>query len=333
MSATAFRRLALALALGALPASSVAAQSADPEPVYRVEVIVFEHLDGRSDRRRADRPADFTGLPDPLLIARAATELDRWRAALAAWLPLLPEPDRAAGQPDAAYLESEQGRVQPLPVPMAAQQPLSAPMRRALDRLDGADAYRPEIVRAWFQTAPAGRATPWLRLHDARPVAERPAAGGPPLFWPDLADLAGRAEPDLPGALVRLFGQRPPALDIYRLDGRARLRRRQFLHLEFDLVLQQRGEDPMRAGAGAPGRPPGPAPGAAADRDAGWRLHRLRQARPVRPERFEYFDSSRFGVLARLTRFTPVVPEPAAPPDSGPVGTGTAQSPDPDPGQ
>lgn len=310
----------VALALAAVAAGAQApdrSAGAAPEypPVYRVELIVFEHVGGGSDRRRAAGPVDFTARLNPLVVARANDAVDEALAMLRTGaLPMLPDPN-AAGD-DAPRLTSQSETLVPIPPPFAALARLSGPTGRALDRLVGSAAHQPVATRAWIQLAARGRAGPPVRIHDATPVTTLPPARGLPPFFPSWLALPAGASED---GERRLFRPAPPRLAIYRLDGTARLRRRQFLHLDLDLVWQQR--EPAV----------GPRPAAAADTDPRhpqpWLLHRLRQSRVVEPGRLEYFDSSRFGVLALVTRFEQVVPEPEEAAET--VVPEAAASPDP----
>lgn len=289
---------------------------ADHPPVYRVDVIVFRHVGGESDRLQQSEPVDFSGVLDPLLVARANRYADIAGRSMFDALPI----DASTDGP-LAYLESGSTRLSPAPPPYAALGSMSAPMQRAFERLiDSAD-HEPVLARSWTQTAGSRRATPPLRLHDQAVVAtrasRRPVA--PPWIPVDLRIPAAVAD-DGRIRFRRLFRPRPPRLELFRLDGSARFRQRQFLHLDLDLVWQERRRDP---------RPPGPftaerpaADGAPANVEQEWIVHRLRQSRVVSTQRLEYFDSSLFGVLASVQRFEKVVPEPKSaptPPDPSAV--------------
>jgi len=287
------------------------AQAADYPPVYRVDVVVFAHAGGDSDRLRSPEPADFSGAPDPLLVTAAGRAVDAAVQALDGLLPMR----LAAPQPDekTPYLESESAVLRPIPDLFAALGEPSAPVARSLQRLLGSPAHEVLATRSWIQPAPPRRSTPALRIHDQAVVDTLPPVNpvAPPWIPVGLripVGVAGSGEP----VWQRLFRPRPPRLEIYRLDGTARLRKRQFLHLDLDLVWQQR-ERGLRAGAGSSPTGPRPAP-----TGTGWVLHRMVQSRVVEPGRLEYFDSSRFGVLARIERFEHVVPRPETEPETDP---------------
>jgi len=294
--------LVLMLSAASLPAQQSAGRQSDSieyPPVYRVEVLVFRHADGRSDRIRSAAPTDFTEQLDPLLLARANHSAERELARLAAVLPVAPLP----GEIDQTtpWLEAEEQILRPIPPVYSALGDLSGPIRRAMDRLIDAPEYEPVLARAWIQLAGRGRSTAAVRIHDQTVVET---------IEPDDDRSLVPVPHVLPfGPLVEIP---PPALDIYQLDGTLRLRQRQFLHLDLDLVWQQRARalpDRMMPPSGQSG-PTARGPEAAGGE---WQLHRLQQSRIVEPGRLEYFDSSLFGVLVRIDRFAQVVPEIEAP--------------------
>lgn len=288
--------LAMMLAAASLSAQQPAAresQAVGYPPVYRVEVIVFGHADGRSDRIRGAGPLDFTDRLDPLLIARANVTAERQLAGLAGFLPVARIPGEI--RETTPYLESGQQTLRPIPPVYSALGDLSRPIRRVMDRLLDAPDYDPVTARAWIQPA---RSTAAMRIHD-QTVVDR--------VEPEDGQRLVHVAQVLP---VGPLAETPPsALDIYRLDGTLRLRRRQFLHLDLDLVWQ------TRARALTDRMPPVDQPAAVTnepdDGEGEWQLHRLQQSRIVQPGRLEYFDSSLFGVLVLIERFEQIVPEPA----------------------
>lgn len=283
-----------ATSLGAQQPASGEPEAVEYPPVYRVELIVFGHADGRSDRLRGAEPLDFTDRLDPLLVARTNDFAERQLAGLAGLLPVARIPGEIGET--TPYLRSEARTLRPIPPVYSALGDLSRPIQRAMDRLLDAPEYDPVTARAWIQLAPRNRPTAALRLHDQTVV--------------DLIEPEdGRSLVPVPHVLP--FGPLtvtpPPALDIYRLDGTLRLRRRQFLHLDLDLVWQTRARalaNRMPAVEESPEAASGPEGG-----QGEWQLHRLQQSRIVEPGRLEYFDSSLFGVLVLIERFEQVVPE------------------------
>ncbi len=318
------KSLAIGLTL-ALMSLSVAAD--ERPPLYRVEIIVFTHADGRSDARFVDRLRHFDDHLDPAQLARIQQRAEQAAAEAAEVEPDEPDFlrawDEATGEAD---LEPDEPTVDPpwIPQPWIAKPELSAEMRRALDRLVADPSYQVHSWRAWYQPAIRGVAHPRVRLHDdhivdARwpeffllPVPDRPPTGdeigeiqdshhsfGDPHRLPmdPPPDQDSHAPSGKPTSI-------PPVLASpdYRLDGTVRLRQRQFLHLEFDLEWRDRPQPLFDL----PGHQP----------LEGFLIHRLEQSRVVRRDRLEYFDSAWLGVLARIERFEyPEWPEPETDPD------------------
>src|SRR6056297_1126300 len=159
--------LALLLAAVSLSSQQSASRQADAiehPPVYRVEVVVFLHVDGRSDQIRSAAPLDFAGKPDPLLVARVTGVAERQLAGLAEFLPVAVIP----GEPDETtpYLQSEEQTLRPIPPVYSALGDLSRPIQRAMDRLLDAPQYDPVTARAWIQLARRDRRTAAVRIHD-----------------------------------------------------------------------------------------------------------------------------------------------------------------------
>ncbi|MCC5863793.1 MAG: hypothetical protein JJU31_01610 [Wenzhouxiangella sp.] len=260
-------------------------------PVYRVEVILFEHAEGRSDRRFSTEIDTFHTLIDPLrkardLAARAAweehqaeltgqQETDETRLAL----DLIDALDALDGN-----LLAEEDAISEMALPEVFLQldELSPGMQAAWRRLTDSGAYRPLSWRAWHQPLHRQQLAPAVRLHDDQIIR---------LDWLDVE----RTLQTLPGQPARrdfeLAAFMPEAH--YRLDGSMRLRQRQFMHVELDLVWRE----PVDAASG----PLNPIHW----RPAGFESHRLSQSRTIRTERLEYFDSAQFGVLVQVVRWRP----------------------------
>lgn len=240
--------MALLLAAASLPAQQSESRGTDTidyPPVYRVEVIVFSHADGRSDRSRASAPVDFNGHLDPLLVATAHELAERRLAELARLGP----PVAIVGEADQTtpFLRTEDETIRPIPPLYAALGRLSPSAGRAMSRLSDAPQYEPLATRAWIQLARPRQDTARVRLHD-RTVVDRIDA------TTDGATTDG----------ATTAGTATPALEVYRLDGTIRLSQRQFLHLDLDLVWQ------TRAGALTDRRTPSGGPEAT---EGEWQLH------------------------------------------------------------
>lgn len=317
---------ALLLAAAAAPARQSAtgqAGAADDRPVeyppvYRAEVIVFRHSDGRSDRIRSFAPADFTDRLDPLLVARANDYAERELSGLATMLPVA----RIPGEVDETtpWLESEDQMLRPIPPVYSELGELSGQIQRTVDRLLDAPEYDSVSARAWIQRVRRGQPTAAARIHDRNIVA---------LIEPEDTRRLVPVPHMLPFGLLE---KTPPrARNVYRLDGTLRLRRRQFLHLDLDLVWQE----PARALAQRLPADNSAVAGKSEGAEDEWMLHRLQQSRIVEPGRMEYFDSSLFGVLVKIERFEQVVPEievpsPPAPTENASESAQSAGTVDPD---
>ncbi len=337
----------LAVPVILLVAAEVPAQPVEPlqpvqalPPVYRVEVIVFRHADGESDRRRSTEPLNFTRIDDPRDRAAMHAAIERGLAVMRQAVPLLSPPQIDGATP---WLENDDRRLQPIPPFHADLGALSAPMQTALERLDESPLTEPLAIRSWLQTAERGHRSPAMRIHDDFQVATftAPATPAKPLFWPHWPPARALVRDGWPEVQGRLFSANLSPRQLYRTDGALRLFRRQFLHFDIDLVWQEKTAAPsphMQPDFGVPewlvsGSPDPPESGAAEPVDEpAWRIHRVEQSRVVRDQRFEYFDSALLGVLVRLERFEQVIPEiepaetpaelilpdpaPDAPPDS-----------------
>lgn len=303
---------ALILASLAWPLMSPPAHAEDG-PYYLVEVIVLTHAAGRSDGREIDQLTDFNNLVDPLRQARIAA----WRMEQEARIPEQggtedldlesPEQNQARETVQAMDLFSALDAIETASDPeiseMAAgpvypdrfvnQAELSPTMQSAWNRLSNSGEFQPRTWRAWYQPLSRSRLSPQVRIHDEFPLR---------LNWADLA------LPALPGTRKTLtIDQLMPKAD-YRLDGSLRLRQRQFMHLELDLVWRELVEQEQL--------PAGPwAPDVLAP--VHFQQHHLNQSRTVRLDRLEYFDSSWLGVLVRIQRWVPPEAEEPNTSDSG----------------
>lgn len=293
------------LAAGAVPAQEASDEAPDNRPefpaVYRVEIVVFRHADGRSDRKRASAPADFTGHIDPLLVTRANRMPERFATALDRGVPVPLVPGGA--DETTPFLESGDQTIRPIPPAYAALDDLSPPVQRAMNRLIDAPDYEPLTTRAWIQLAEPNQTTVPMRIHDGTVIDTTPTGE-----TRDALFSGERLVTDNGRVRFRpLLASPDPELAQYRLDGTVRLRRRRFLHLDLDLVWQVPARELSRPAVQRPGPVSGPETEPAAGPE--WHLHRLQQSRIVEPGRFEYFDSALFGVLVRIEKFEQVVPE------------------------
>lgn len=239
---------------------------AESAMVVRVEVIVFQHVEGRADRwpvRFSDR---FGMLVDPLE-----------RARLAAWTARFdPQADpagqvRAGQSAESAHTPVAQGRAPAWPEFYIALPSLSVPMQQALGRLQDSSRHRVLTSLAWLQPLERDRATLPVRVRGSESLA---------IDWTDTRPTDIFVEPPI---------EPPPAMPEirYRLDGSLHVRQRQFRHVDLDL----RWSEPAPVGQLAP----------RSEHDL--LVHRLFLSRPIGLDRLEYFDSPWLGVLVRVAEW------------------------------
>ena len=270
MNNNSHRILALIAAL-TIPLTALA----DPETsVYRVEVIVFSHLEGRPDGRHSAEVEDFSALTDPVRRAAAVSgsstdtgNRDRQN-----------EIEAALGLIEALARLEDDALTPALPAwpePYLALESLSPRMGQALDRLERSSAHDVLTWRAWHQPLEAGITAERLRLHDDHVIK---------VDWIDMTPTGVALSQS--SAKAHTLAHEPRFH--YRLDGGLRLRQRQFMHLEVDLHWRV---------------PPERSPWMTIidpESIAGFETHRLRQSRTVRPDRLEYFDSNWLGLLVLI---------------------------------
>lgn len=244
---------------------------AESSDIVRVELVVFQHVQGRSDRWPGQFVDAFAALPDPQENAR-----------LAAWTARIkPDDARLEGGHERSLAPPEQALgVMPYgpswPEFYVGLPEFSPDMEQAISRLQDSPQYRVLTTMAWLQ--------PLARDRQTRPVRVR---GTDPLTidWSKTSPM--------PIELETLVVPPVSAPEIrYRLDGSLHLRQRQFRHVDLELVWS----DPAPIEALAP-RP-----------ETQVLVHRLNLSRPVLMDRLEYFDSSWLGVLVRVEEWQPTYP-------------------------
>jgi len=279
------------LGLIALPLCVAAA-----DEFVRVEVLVFKHANGQSDRWPVHGLEDFSALPDP-----------RQRALLAAWTARqLANPegarddaadaDHSATDPPESHDDSPTMPARPTVTPLAAdalgptwpalfvhEDRLSAGMQRAFERLQTSPTHDVLSVTTWLQPLSRRGSAPAVRVRDDTPVN---VAWLQPVSLP-FSISTGLSTPErLPQS-------------IYRLDGSVRIRQRQFRHADLDLVWsERRPQQPLAAGA----------------EEAAFEVHRMRLSRPIQLGRIEYFDSPWLGVLILIEPWQAPLAEASAGP-------------------
>jgi len=255
--------------------------SAYDEPVYRVDVIVFAHNGGQSNLHFSAQASDFSDYPD--LIAnkravnlstsssthqtptarqagqRALATIDRIRA-------LENRNDQSQRPTDGPTLLNGLS----FPPTFIALDELSSQMLDSWERLKGSARHTPLLWRSWYQPLSAGNRGRWLRISGGQLLG---------IDWLQAEVIMASLLPEHPPYPFRLPRTR------HQLDGIVRLRQRQFMHIDLELVRQVRTNaslSPLRLNAQQP---------------EGFSRHVIEQSRAIRPDRIEYFDSSLLGVL------------------------------------
>ncbi len=280
MNAYLRRALTLIAALVTLSPAVAAAEKS----LYRVEVIVFSHLDGRPDGRQSAVIEDFSELTDPTRRAaslpESSTGIGEHGDIESAARDRQNDIDSALELID-ALARLEEDALSPAlpewPKPYLALESLSPRMNQALGRLERSRNHDILAWRAWHQPLEAGVTAERIRLHDDQVVA---------VDWIDMSPT-GIALPDS-SSQTRAQAHEPRFQ--YRLDGGLRLRQRQFMHLEVDLHWRTpRERSPWMTMIEE-------------NSTEGFEIHRLQQSRTVRPDRLEYFDSSWLGLLVLIEK-------------------------------
>jgi len=285
--------LRTALLMAGLLSACLAPLRAQDVPAYRIDVIVFSHVGGESDRRFRASARDFGNRIDPRANARAAawvepdedeeplTEDERMRRDTLATIDQIHALETGSSPQPAPF------RGGPIYPPRWQGLPdLSPPMARSWDRLIDSPAHRPLAWRSWQQPLSRSQRSRWMRI-----------SGGWMLDidWLEPEAIDAEFLPDSPPYPFLL----PRTLNT--LDGQLRVRRSQFIHVDLDLAWQIPTEAlpaPLLQDFHHP---------------RGLLVHSLIQSRTIRPDRIEYFDSSGLGVLIRIEEFIPAMTAPARP--------------------
>jgi len=269
------------LVIGLLAWLAAGQAHAEEAAAYRVDVIVFLHLGGESDQRYTPEISDFGEYLDPEANARAATWIRpddpvEMSSEEQARLDALATLDQLRALENSDRSASGRFRGGPaFPTPWLGLDSMAPEMVSAWQRLETSPQHQPLVWRSWYQSLDQDVAGRWMRLRGGRLLD---------LDWLKQETADPRYLEDLsPGPYPFLLPR-----SRHQLDGVLRLRQRQFMHADLDLVWQ----DPVEA-------EPSPLAG-----DwfwpRGYEVHPLQQSRSVRPGRIEYFDSSWLGVLIRI---------------------------------
>lgn len=178
-------------------------RAADSDLV-QVEVLVFQHLNGQSDRWPMPITDDFAALPDPV---RKAEEMAANLSAGGQWGQ---PPSVAAIGPSWPPLYTETGQH-------------SDAFQRALERIQSSSDYRLLSSRSWIQPLTRNVRSEAVRVRSDQTLQPQPE----PRSTPRL--VFGRPLDPEPG-------QEPTH---YQLDGSVTVRQRQFTHVDLDLLWQE----------------------------------------------------------------------------------------------
>jgi hypothetical protein len=292
---------------------AVGADAADSR--YRVEILVLAHIGHDESPIEAARLEDFSDALDfltpPTETGTASDEsgADREPAA-----PESAAADREIAGLDGVVEGDDSGELACTVVPVAEMGP---EMQEAWRRLRLSRPFRPLQYLAWEQ--PGTPPFPALRVHDLETVltddpwrAFREVTGAgvggaeSAVLLQQQQPAPGNAEP---GRAEAGFGPLPSPIQYFRLDGRVRLVRTRFLHLDVLVETREPVFDPAPGqlqplAAGSPTDPENAEP-----QPTSFLVHRLKQRRQVRTGRMEYFDGPVLGVLAFITDISDTVEE------------------------
>ena len=270
MTLAAMKRL---LTLFLLLTSSAALAESD---AYRVEVIVFRHLQAIPESKEATELRSFSRFPD--LEEKKQTES-------------LPENQT---EPSANLLPDELAEVlrSDLPDDLHVVTEKSSKMDATWRRLRSSKGYRPLIYTAWEQNRVDYY--PPMRIHDQRVID---------------------TQLQMPTNILRadLTAQDPLAAyrsDYYQIDGSLQLRRSRFLHLYLDLELREEASQNNGAAA-ADQSMTGESFLTTTDKQSftdtgmretgGYGVYALQQNRQISTGEMQYFDTPYFGALVYVT--------------------------------
>ena len=262
---------------------------------YRVEILVLSHLEHDEAPLEAARLEDFSNALDfltpPPDDGTAAADSG---GAQEPAVQQAPTSDPELAGLDGAADEDADGEPACTIVQVADMGPA---MQEAWRRLRLSGPFRPLQYVAWEQ--PGIPPFPALRVHDLESVlTEDPWRAFREVPRDDMVDLADAGN-----------GPLPSPIQYFRLDGRVRLVRTRFLHLDVWVESREPVFDPAFA------RPQPQVAGSLIDlQDAepqptSFLVHRLNQRRQVKTGRMEYFDGPVLGVLAFITDISDTVEE------------------------
>ena len=259
---------------------------------YRVEVIVFRHLQATPDAKEAGELRSFSQFPD-LEERKQAEDLPEDQVDS----PRVDSPrvDPPAAPSPGGGLTSELLAVEEyrsdLPDDLRVVTEKSDKMDATWRRLRSSKGYRPLVYAAWEQNRIDYY--PPIRIHDQNVIDTQLQVPGHILF----ADLTAND----PLAAYRSH--------FYQIDGSLQLRRSRFLHLYLDLELREEasqlmGEDKDQAVSGESF--PATADNSllmdtSMDKTGAYGIHAIQQNRQISTGEMQYFDTPYIGALVYVT--------------------------------
>lgn len=249
---------------------------------YRVEVIVFRHLQATPEPREATELRSFSRFPDLEESKQAET------------LPEAADDSPAApsrGDVLSNELVADELYRSDLPDDLHVITEKSEKMDATWRRLRSSKGYRPLVYAAWEQNRVDYY--PPIRIHDQNVIDTRVQTPGNILF----ADLT---------ALDPLADYRS---NLYQIDGSLQLRRSRFLHLYLDLELREEVSQLISAGNDQAVTDESFLAttdkqfltDADIDETGGYGVYAIQQNRQISTGEMQYFDTPYFGALVYVT--------------------------------
>ncbi len=250
---------------------------------YRVEVIVFRHLQATADSKEAGELRSFSQFPDLEERKQAKDQVDSPRV----------DPPTASSPGDgltSELLAVEEYRSD-LPDDLHVVTEKSDKMDATWRRLRSSKSYRPLVYAAWEQNRIDYY--PPIRIHDQNVIDTQLLAPGNILF----ADLTAND----PLAAYRSH--------FYQIDGSLQLRRSRFLHLYLDLELREEAsqlmsEDKDQAVSGESSLSTADKSlltDTSMDKTGAYGIYAIQQNRQISTGEMQYFDTPYIGALVYVT--------------------------------
>ncbi len=273
---------------------------AQETPWYQVEVVVFKHTDTSDTEVWPDDP----GAPDvshtaELSPTSASPVIDQEASSLFA--------DSGQDQAFIAFLAGDYAGNATGPMAFRLLPGNEDQLGNVITRLNNAGDYQVLYHAAWRQPAYDPEKSIPVHIHyDPRGVQTRMLSAVDDYLTRQAANQTQGEGPATPPAPMPQASDQQPASDeapaapspSWSLNGVIGLVQSRYLHLDVDLVYQVNTPADQSQQAAMIGD------------TMVTQTFRLQQSRRIRSDKLFYFDHPRFGVLARITPFTPPPPPP-----------------------